>query len=94
MAGKAGTRRRSKKEIIVAQMAAIDDKITELEKKIDALKASKEELNTSLTALKEEEDKAAEEKKLKEVVALIKKSGMSMDEVKERLTAKTTDTEE
>lgn len=94
MAGKAGTRRRSKKEIIVAQMAAIDDKITELEKKIDALKASKEELNTSLTALKEEEDKAAEVKKLKEVVALIKKSGMSMDEVKERLTAKTTEREE
>lgn len=94
MAGKAGTKRRSKSEVITSKMIAIDDKIAELQKKIDELKASKEQLNASLAAIKEKEDKEAEEKNLKEVAALIKKSGMSMEEVKEILASKTPETEE
>ena len=54
-----------------------------MQKKIETLKEEKETFVAALNAIKEEEDKAAEEKKLKEVVSLIKKSGLSMDEVKE-----------
>ena len=83
MAGKAGVKRRSKKDIIIAKIEAVDAKISDMQKKIETLKEEKETFVAALNAIKEEEDKAAEEKKLKEVVSLIKKSGLSMDEVKE-----------
>lgn len=83
MAGKAGVKRRSKKDVIIAKIEAVDAKISDMQKKIETLKEEKETFVAALNAIKEEEDKAAEEKKLKEVVSLIKKSGLSMDEVKE-----------
>ena len=83
MAGKAGVKRRSKKDIIIAKIEVVDAKISDMQKKIETLKEEKETFVAALNAIKEEEDKAAEEKKLKEVVSLIKKSGLSMDEVKE-----------
>ena len=58
-------------------------KTRDMQKKIETLKEEKETFVAALNAIKEEEDKAAEEKKLKEVISLIKKSGLSMDEVKE-----------
>ena len=83
MAGKAGVKRRSKKDVIIAKIEAVDAKISDMQKKIETLKEEKETFVAALNAIKEEEDKAAEEKKLKEIVSLIKKSGLSMDEVKE-----------
>ena len=83
MAGKAGVKRRSKKDIIIAKIEAVDAKISDMQKKIETLKEEKETFVAALNTIKEEEDKAAEEKKLKEIVSLIKKSGLSMDEVKE-----------
>lgn len=89
MAGKAGVKRRSKKDVIIAKIEAVDAKISDMQKKIETLKEEKETFVAALNAIKEEEDKAAEEKKLKEVVSLIKKSGLSMDEVKEMFENKT-----
>ena len=58
MAGKAGVKRRSKKDVIITKIEAVDAKISDMQKKIETLKEEKETFVAALNAIKEEEDKS------------------------------------
>lgn len=80
----AGTRR-NKKQLISDEIQKIEEKITSLEEKIRSLEEKRESLTNELSVIEEAEAKAAEEAKTKEIINLIHKKGLTLDEVKELL---------
>lgn len=73
--------RRTKKEIISAKMGQLDVKIAAYTKKIAELNAQQDALQKQLDTIAAEEKRAAEEAKVKEVVKLMKKKGISAEEL-------------
>ncbi|MCD7825272.1 MAG: hypothetical protein LUH14_04840 [Clostridiaceae bacterium] len=74
--------RRSKKEIALAKIEAIDQKIADLQEKISGLEAQKDEIQAEIDALDAAAAKAVEEEALKEVLAIMKEKGLSAADLK------------
>ncbi|MCC8046933.1 MAG: hypothetical protein LIP12_15870 [Clostridiales bacterium] len=75
--------RRSKKEIIIAKIDALDEKITSYANKIAALTDEKEALQSELEELNAAQKKAEEEAQMKEVITIMKSKNISIDELKQ-----------
>ncbi|MCD7882194.1 MAG: hypothetical protein LUI87_00565 [Lachnospiraceae bacterium] len=75
--------RRSKKEIIIAKIDALDEKITGYANKIAALTDEKEALQAELEELNAAQKKAEEEAQMKEVITIMKSKNISIDELKQ-----------
>lgn len=82
--------RRSKKELIEADIAKVETRIAEYTNKIAELTETKENLKKELKEITDAEDKAKQENEQKEIIALIKKKGLTLDEVKEMLESEPT----
>lgn len=74
--------RRTRKEVVIAKIAALDEKAAVYAEKIAELNAQKEELQEELDAMADAERKAAEEAQVKEVLKLLKEQNVSLDELK------------
>ena len=82
MAGKAGTTRRSKKEITLDKIEKIDVKIKELNEKIQELTDEKESLKAHLREINAAENKAKEEEEFKQLKSLIKQKKISVADLR------------
>ena len=80
--------RRDKKTILTEKIKDIDEKINSYQSKLDDLKAKKKDLERKLEYENNSETREAEKKKQKEMMALIKKSGLSLEELTELLNKK------
>lgn len=85
MADKEKRLRRSKKEVLTTKVTEIDAKISDFTEKISSLKEQKEQILSEIKIIEEKEAKAAEEAQNKEIINLIRKKGLSLDEVKSLL---------
>lgn len=74
--------RRPRKEILIAEIEKIESRITDCRTKIKSLTDQKSQLEAEIKLLEEEEAKAAEEAQNKEIINLIRKKGLSLDEIK------------
>ena len=77
--------RRTKFQIVTDDIKRIENKIHDYEEKILALNETKEKLVQQLQEITEQERKAKEAAEVKEVLKMIKSSGLSMEEIKNRL---------
>ncbi len=77
--------RRSKKDVVLGDIAKIEQKISDYEAKIAKLNEDKENLEATLKEIASAEDKAKQEAEQKEMMALLKKKGMSLDDLKAML---------
>lgn len=82
MADKEKRLRRSKKEVLTTKVIEIDTKIADFTTKISSLKEQKEQILSEIKIIEEKEAKAAEEAQNKEIINLIRKKGLSLDEIK------------
>ncbi|MCD7956653.1 MAG: hypothetical protein LUG93_13100 [Lachnospiraceae bacterium] len=80
--------RRSKKEIIIAKIDALDEKITGYANKIAALTDEKEALQAELEELNAAQKKAEEEAQMKEVITIMKSKNITIDELKQMVESK------
>ncbi|MCD7736279.1 MAG: hypothetical protein LUI07_04845 [Lachnospiraceae bacterium] len=74
--------RRSKREMLVDKLESFDTKIKDLEDKIKTLEEQRDEIQFEIDEIDEAAAKAAEEKALQEVLALMKEKGISASELK------------
>lgn len=88
MADKEKRLRRSKKEVLTTKVIEIDAKIVDFTTKISSLKEQKEQILSEIKIIEEKEAKAAEEAQNKEIINLIRKKGLSLDEVRNLLETK------
>lgn len=77
--------RSTKREALQKKIQILTDKIAELEAKKSALFDERALLMNDLENIKKEEEEKAREKEAKELLKLLKKSGKSIDDVKEAL---------
>ncbi|MCC8065747.1 MAG: hypothetical protein LIO94_01400 [Clostridiales bacterium] len=77
--------RRSRKELIMAKMEALDEKITGYANKIAELTNQKEELQNELEIILDAEKKAEAEAQEKEMLKLIKAQKITVEELKQLL---------
>lgn len=80
--------RRSKKEVIVEKIEILNEKIAKYQSEIESLNAINAKLKKELTEIQETENRAAEEAKTKEVLKFIKTNHISVDDLKEMISAK------
>ena len=80
--------RRDKKTILTEKIKDIDAKIASYQAKVEDLKTKKKDLERKLEYENNSEVREAEKKKQKEMMALIKKSGLSLEELTELLNKK------
>lgn len=81
----AGKTRRSRKEILTAEIEKIDFKISELTDKISSLTEQKNQIQEEIKEIEAAALKAEEEAKTKEILNLINQKGLTLDEIKELL---------
>ena len=74
-------RRRSRKEILESTISELDIKIQKEEETLGKLKTQRAESQKELADLKIAEQKAAEEKAYKDLLATMKKQGITANEV-------------
>lgn len=77
--------RRTKFQIVTDDIKRIENKIHDYEEKISTLNEAKEKLVQQLQEIAEQERKAKEAAETKEILKMIKSSGLSMEEIKNRL---------
>lgn len=77
--------RRSRKAMLLDQLNKLDSKIEEYNAKISSLTEQKEQMIAEIKTLEEAEKKAAKEAENKEIIDLIRKKGLSLEEVKNLL---------
>lgn len=77
--------RRSRKAMLLDQLNKLDSKIEEYNAKISSITEQKEQMIAEIKTLEEAEKKAAKEAENKEIIDLIRKKGLSLEEVKNLL---------
>lgn len=77
--------RRTRKENIIKEIFDIETKETLLNEKLAALEEQRLVLQKELAEVEAEEARVAEENKAKEILAMIRKKGLTLDQVKEML---------
>lgn len=77
--------RRTRKENIIKEIFDIEAKETLLNEKLAALEEQRLVLQKELAEVEAEEARVAEENKAKEILAMIRKKGLTLDQVKEML---------
>lgn len=80
--------RRTKGDVLVEKIATIDKKIASYEEKISDLKKQKVQLQNELNEFKTEKSKAKEEAEAKKVMSLIKKNGISLEDLQALIQSK------
>ncbi len=80
--------RRDKKTVLTEKIKDIDEKIASYQSKLEDLKTKKKELEKKLEYENNSEAREAEKKKQKEIMAFIKKNGLSLEELSELLNKK------
>lgn len=73
--------RRSKKEILISSLSELDSKIQKEEETLEKLKAQRAAFQKELAEIRTAEEKAAEEKAYKNLLATMKKQGITAQEV-------------
>lgn len=74
--------RRSKRELVEADIAKVEKQIGDHMIKVAELTETKENLKKSLKEIIDAEDRAKQEAEQREIIALIKKKGLTLDDVK------------
>lgn len=74
--------RRTRKENIIKEIFDIEAKETLLNEKLAALEEQRLVLQNELAEVEAEEARVAEENKAKEILAMIRKKGLTLDQVK------------
>lgn len=77
--------RRTRRIVVEDKIKTLDEKINVYTSKIEALTAEKNNLNSELEEIILNEQKAAEEAEMKEVLKLLKKKKISASELKDLL---------
>ncbi|MCD8012316.1 MAG: hypothetical protein LUG99_03955 [Lachnospiraceae bacterium] len=77
--------RRSKKDIILDNIAKLDEKIGTYEQKIQDLEADKQELQGELEALEAAANEAKKKEEEEAVLKLIREKGITADDIKKML---------
>lgn len=86
--------RRTKSQIITDDIKILEEKIAGLKEKIEEYNTKKAELESTLAEILEEEARAKEETDMKELIKLMKKKNVTVDELKNMLTGETVATTE
>lgn len=79
--------RRSKKEVLIDNIAKYDDEIAKLTAKIEALSDEKSKAQKEIEAIDKAELAAKDEKAKQDLIKLIEQSGMTFHEAREKLLA-------
>ncbi|MCD7885901.1 MAG: hypothetical protein LUI87_19765 [Lachnospiraceae bacterium] len=77
--------RRSKKDIILDNIAKLDEKIGTYEQKIQELQASKQELQDELDALEAAANEAKKKEEEEALLKFVRENGITVDDIKKML---------
>lgn len=77
--------RRTRKENIIKEIFDIEAKTALLNEKLAVLEEQRITLQNELAEVEAEEARVAEENKAKEILSMIRKKGLTLDQVKEML---------
>ncbi|MCD8014433.1 MAG: hypothetical protein LUG99_14905 [Lachnospiraceae bacterium] len=77
--------RRSKKEIILDNVAKLDEKIEAYEQKIADLNAQKQELQDKLTELENAANEAKKKEEEEAIMKIVRENGITVDDIKKLL---------
>lgn len=77
--------RRSKKDIILDNIAKLDEKIGAYEQKIQDLQASKQELQDELDALEAAANEAKKKEEEEALLKFVRENGITVDDIKKMM---------